>query len=73
MILYLKKKNIDIKTYKLFDVIPLMKMCRKFICSKITEKYFLFNFIPILKKIDSTSEIKWTSFLGLPILRLTNK
>lgn len=68
-----KERNITTQTYKLFGVIPLIKIRRKFMYSQITERYFLFNFIPILKKVDSTNTIKWTSFFGLPVLRLTKE
>ena len=65
-----KERDITTKTYKLFGVIPLIKIRRKFMYSQITERYFLFNFIPILKKVDSTNTIKWTSFFKFPVLHL---
>lgn len=65
-----KERDITTKTYKLFGIIPLLRIRRKFMYSQITERYFLFNFIPILKKVDSTNMIKWTSFFDFPILHL---
>lgn len=66
-----KERNVITKQYKLFGVIPLMKIKRKFMYSQITERYFLFNLIRILKKVDDSDSVTWTSFFGAPILRLT--
>lgn len=65
-----KERNVTTKQYKLFGIIPLMKVKRKFMYSQITERYFLFNFIPILKKVDDSNSVTWTSFFGVPILHL---
>ena len=66
-----KERDVTTKQYKLFGIIPLMKVKRKFMYSQITERYFLFNFIRILKKVDDPDSVTWTSFFGVPILRLT--
>lgn len=66
-----KERNVIIKQYKLFGIIPLMKVKRKFMYSQITERYFLFNLIRILKKVDDSDSVTWMSFFGVPILRLT--
>lgn len=68
-----KERDVTTKQYKLFEIIPLMKVKRKFMYSQITERYFLFNFIPVLKKVDDADSVTWTSFFGAPILRLTKK
>lgn len=66
-----KERSITTKQYKLFGIIPLLKIKRKFMYFQITERYFLFNFVPILKKVDDFDSVTWTSFFGAPILRLT--
>ncbi len=68
-----KERNIATKQYKLFGIIPFIKIKRKFMYSEITERYFLFNFIPILKKVDNVTSVSWTSLFGLSILHLTKK
>ncbi len=65
-----KERSITTKQYKLFGIIPLLKIKRKFMYFQITERYFLFNFVPILKKVDDSDSVTWTSFFGAPILRL---
>ena len=67
-----KERDVITRQYKLFGIIPFVKIKRKFMYSQITERYFLFNFIPVLKKVDNMTSVRWTS-LGLPILRLTKE
>lgn len=40
---------------------------------EITERYFLFNCIPVPKKVDDVNSIAWISFFGFRILRLTKE
>ena len=68
-----KERDITTKQYKLFGIIPFIKIKRKLMYSEIIDRYFLFNFIPILKKVEDVDSITWTSFFGFPILRLTKK
>jgi len=68
-----KERDVITKRYKLFGTIPFVKIKRKFMYSQIIERYYLFNIIPILKKVDNITSVSWTSLFGLPILRLTKE
>ena len=65
-----KERSVDIKQYKLFGKLPLLKIKRKFSYTKITERYYLFNCLPILKKVSDDNSSTCISF-GFPILHLT--
>ena len=65
-----KERSVDVKQYDLFGKFPLLNVKRKFSYTKIKERYYLFYFIPIFKKVDSYNIIKWTSFFDFPILCL---
>ncbi|MBQ7673462.1 MAG: glycosyltransferase family 8 protein [Alphaproteobacteria bacterium] len=68
-----KERDVIIKQCKLFGIIPLIKIKRKLMYSEITDRYFLFNFIPILKKVEDVNSITWTSFFDFPVLHLKKK
>lgn len=67
-----KSKECDVSTkqYRLFKHIPLMKIKRKIHYNITVDRYFLFNSIPILKKIDKPNEKIWSTFFDVQVLKL---
>lgn len=54
--------------YALFKYIPLMKVKRRMQYDVITDRYLLFYFILILKKVETPHTKTWFIFPGIPIL-----